>query len=122
VPGSSRRTEPVATFFDHRNVAGRRNCQATDSQDEYPPDIVMKARTRVPTARQRFFPNVPLDPASQEELEREFFGTIRERSRNTPCKDLFSSNGFSRADDREWVLEPNAARPEKPVWFKIMAD
>jgi len=51
-----------------------------------------------------------------------FVGRFRPTDRNTPCKDLFSSNGFSRRDDREWVLEPDATRPEKPVWFKIIAD
>jgi FkbH-like protein len=51
-----------------------------------------------------------------------FVGRFLPTSRNTPCKDFFSRTGFARRDDCEWVLEPNATRPEKPVWFKIMAD
>jgi FkbH-like protein len=51
-----------------------------------------------------------------------FVGRFHPTDRNTPCKDLFSSNGFSRWDAREWVLEPDATRPEKPVWFKTIAD
>ena len=51
-----------------------------------------------------------------------FVGRFLPTSRNTPCKDLFSSNGFYRRGDCEWALEPNATRPEKPVWFKIIED
>ena len=40
----------------------------------------MRARTPVPTARQLFFPTVPLGPTIQEELERGFFQNVRQRN------------------------------------------
>jgi FkbH-like protein len=51
-----------------------------------------------------------------------FVGRFLPTSRNTPCKDFFSTNGFSPRDDHDWILEPDAARPEKPTWFKIITD
>jgi len=40
----------------------------------------MRAKPTIPTARQLFFPTVPHDAETLEELERRFFGTFRQRN------------------------------------------
>jgi hypothetical protein len=53
----------------------------------------MRAPTPVPTARQLFFPTVPLDPTIQEELERMFFATLRQ------CNGTYKYTYANRLDD-----------------------
>jgi len=46
-----------------------------------------------------------------------FVGRYVRTDRNSPCAGLFSGNGFVRRSETDWVLEPDAARPEAPPWF-----
>jgi FkbH-like protein len=57
--------------------------------------------------------------AEAERTER-FIGRFLPTDRNTPTRDLFSSNGFVARGDTEWLLEAAAARPEKPAWFTVL--
>ena len=68
----------------------------------------MRARTPVPTARQLFFPAVPLDPTIQEELEREFFATIRQ------CNGTYKYTYANRLDDLN-SLVAGLLPPPRPV-------
>jgi hypothetical protein len=42
--------------------------------------MIMSAKTTFPTARELFFPAVPHQPETLEELEKSFFGSIRQRN------------------------------------------
>jgi FkbH-like protein len=50
-----------------------------------------------------------------------FVGRFIPTERNTPAKDLYSSAGFARLTETDWVLGVAASRPDKPDWFCVQA-
>ncbi len=68
----------------------------------------MRARIPVPTARQLFFPAVPLNASIQEELERKFFATIRQ------CNGTYKYTYEKRLDDLN-SLVAGLLPPSRPL-------
>jgi FkbH-like protein len=49
-----------------------------------------------------------------------FRGRYVPTERNSPCCQLYAEAGFAPASDGEWILAPEAARPDEPAWFRLV--
>jgi FkbH-like protein len=46
-----------------------------------------------------------------------FVGRYVATDRNTPCSGLYEAGGFGRSGETDWILPPDAPRPDAPGWF-----